>query len=255
MDQMKTNLRTFNGAMALLHIGQAALILLLATEFSVPITTTFLVYDEAAGRLVPETNEIGDLVLAPLIAAFLVVSAVAHTFTILPGIYPWYLRNLGRGINYQRWHEYALSASIMIVAIALLVGVYDLPTLILLFAVNAAMIYCGLLMELHNQTTERTNWTAFIIGTVLGIIPWLIISLYLFAPATRSLGDVPTFVYAIYGSLLFWFSLFAVNMFLQYRRVGRWRDYIFGERVYILLSLTAKSALAWQVFAGTLRNV
>jgi hypothetical protein len=42
-------------------------------------------------------------------------------------------------------------------------------------------------------------------------------------------------------------------MFLQYRKVGPWKDYLFGERVYVFLSLFAKSALAWQVFAGTLR--
>ena len=42
-------------------------------------------------------------------------------------------------------------------------------------------------------------------------------------------------------------------MLLQYRRVGPWREYLFGERVYMLLSLFAKSALAWQVFAGTLQ--
>ena len=47
-------------------------------------------------------------------------------------------------------------------------------------------------------------------------------------------------------------ALRALNQYLQYRRVGPWRDYLFGERVYIALSLTAKSLLAWQVFANTL---
>ena len=42
-------------------------------------------------------------------------------------------------------------------------------------------------------------------------------------------------------------------MVLQYRKVGPWRDYAFGELAYIVLSLVAKSLLAWQVFAGTLR--
>ena len=64
--------------------------------------------------------------------------------------------------------------------------------------------------------------------------------------------DVPGFVAAIFFSLLFLFALFAVNMALQYRRAGAWRDYLFGERGYIVLSLTAKSALAWQVYAGAL---
>ena len=39
---------------------------------------------------------------------------------------------------------------------------------------------------------------------------------------------------------------------MQYKPVGRWRDYLVGERAYITLSLVAKSALAWQIFAGAL---
>lgn len=41
-------------------------------------------------------------------------------------------------------------------------------------------------------------------------------------------------------------------MVLQYKKVGRWKDYLFGEYVYILLSLFAKTALAWLVFGGAL---
>jgi hypothetical protein len=41
-------------------------------------------------------------------------------------------------------------------------------------------------------------------------------------------------------------------MVLQYRQVGPWRSYIFGERSYIVVSLVAKSLLAWQVFANVL---
>ena len=56
----------------------------------------------------------------------------------------------------------------------------------------------------------------------------------------------------IFVSLFVLFFIFAVNMALQYLRIGPWRDYRFGERVYLMLSLVAKSALAWQVFAGAL---
>jgi hypothetical protein len=103
-------------------------------------------------------------------------------------------------------------------------------------------------MELHNQTTERTNWTAFWFGSFAGAVPWIAIAVYL-----AGAGDPPGFVYGIFASLFVFFNVFAVNMLLQYRRVGRWRDYLYGERVYMVLSLTAKSLLAWQVFAGTLQ--
>ena len=53
--------------------------------------------------------------------------------------------------------------------------------------------------------------------------------------------------------LVLFFS-FALNMALQYRRVGRWQSYEFGEVVYIVLSVGAKSLLAWLVFANVLRT-
>ena len=48
------------------------------------------------------------------------------------------------------------------------------------------------------------------------------------------------------------FNCFAVNQWLQYRGNGRWTDYLHGERVYIWLSLVAKSLLAWQIWGNTL---
>lgn len=53
-------------------------------------------------------------------------------------------------------------------------------------------------------------------------------------------------------SLFVFFNSFAINQWLQYKQVGRWRDYLTGERTYIVLSLVAKSLLAWQVFANVL---
>ena len=248
-------LRLFNAAMVPVHLAQGILMLLLSNDFSLPVTTSFLKFDEGSARLITSDNTLFDLRLGPVVASFLFISALAHLLLTLPSVYPWYVRCLKRGINYVRWYEYALSASLMIVVIAMLVGMYDLGSLILIFALNATMLLFGLMMELHNQTTDRVNWTAFSFGAIAGAVPWIVIGLYLLAPASRSVADVPAFVYGIYISIFFWFNSFAVNMFLQYKTVGPWRDYLFGERMYIILSLTAKSALAWQVFAGTLRNV
>ena len=59
-------------------------------------------------------------------------------------------------------------------------------------------------------------------------------------------------MYGIFFSLFVFFNSFAINQVLQYRKTGKWADYLYGEKVYVVLSLTAKSALAWQVFGGTL---
>jgi ABC-type multidrug transport system permease subunit len=132
---------------------------------------------------------------------------------------------------------------------------WDLGSMILIFGLNAMMNLFGIMMELHNQHTERTNWTAFIYGSIAGIIPWIVIMMYFLGALNSSGAKPPAFVYAIIPTIFVFFNIFAINMVLQYKKVGRWADYLYGERVYIILSLLAKTALAWQIFAGTLAPV
>jgi hypothetical protein len=187
------------------------------------------------------------------VAVFLFLSALAHFLLTLPGVFPWYVRNLQRKINYIRWWEYAFSSSIMILIIAMLNGIYDFPSLLMMFSLNALMNFWGLMMDVHNQTTKQTNWMAYLFGCFAGIIPWVVIVIYLLTARNSLAAPIPSFVYWILVSIFVFFNIFAINMVLQYKKVGRWKDYLYGERVYILLSLVAKSLLAWQIFAGTLR--
>jgi Heliorhodopsin len=201
------------------------------------------------GQDAPELRQLFDLRLAWGIAAFVFLSAAAHFLLAAPRINGWYNRNLARDRNYARWIEYSLSSSIMIVLIAMLTGISEVTALGALFAANAAMILFGLLME-HYETPGHPNWLSYLFGCLVGVVPWLLIAVYLVGPGVDA--SPPAFVYGIFFSLFVCFNIFALNMFLQYRRIGRWRDYLFGEVGYIVLSLTAKSLLAWQVFFPTL---
>ncbi len=246
-----TRLRLYNGVMGVFHLGQAAAMFALSNQFALPVTTNFI--SGMPGTTINTVPEIlTRLQLGPMIAVFLLLSAIAHFILVLPGVFGWYRRNLRKGINYARWYEYSLSSSLMIVIIAMLSGMYDIASLILIFSLNACMILFGLMMELHNQTTEKTNWTAFNYGCFAGFVPWIAIAIYFLGTVSATEGAVPTFVYFILGTLFVFFFSFALNMALQYKKVGPWRDYLFGERAYIFLSLISKSALAWQIFGGTL---
>lgn len=248
-------LRRFNGVMAVFHLVQFVLMLVLSNDFTLPMTASYLKFNPATQSLELVTSTVANIRLGPLVALFLLISAVAHFSLASPWGYPWYVKNLKKHINYARWYEYALSSSVMIVVIAMLTGIYDIGTLIPLFALNGCMNLFGLMMELHNQTTEKTNWTSYYFGVFAGVIPWIVIAIYLGGATLASNGGVPSFVYGIYGSIAFFFNIFAINMILQYKQVGKWKDYLYGERAYIILSLVAKTLLAWQVFVGTLRPV
>ena len=242
-------LRAWNLGMAALHFAQGVLMWVLANDFALPIRASFLRDDGAGLDAVPET--IVTVRIGALVASFLFLSGVAHV-VLATVARRWYERMLQRGIQPARWIEYSVSASLMIVVIAMLTGIYELSALVTLFALNATMILFGWVMEVRNEGRASIDWLPFWFGVFAGAVPWVVIGIYLFGAGGDG-GSPPGFVYAIFASLFVFFNVFAVNMALQYVRVGRWRDYLFGERVYLWLSLLAKSALAWQVFAGTLR--
>lgn len=236
--------------MGIVHLVQGLLILFLSTDKKWPIRSSYLEYVPNEG-LVTATYTWTNIQLGPLIALFLFMSALAH-FLISTVLYKRYVNHLKNHMNPYRWYEYSMSASVMIVIISMLTGIYDLGTLLSVFALTAVMNLMGWMMERFNQQTESINWIPYIIGCIAGVIPWIVIGLSLGTAEVASGGQVPDFVFAIFVSIGIFFNIFAINMLLQYKRVWKWEDYLYGETVYVVLSLVAKSALAWQVFAGTL---
>lgn len=243
-------LRLYNLGMGALHLAQGAAILALSNDFSLPVHATYM--EGPPGSAPAELHHLFDLPIGPAVASFVFLSAAAHAILVLPGVFEWYCRNLARQRNDARWVEYSLSASIMVVLIAMLTGIGDVAALVAIFGVNASMIFFGLVQE-HTSRPGEGSLMPFWLGCVAGAAPWIAIGIYFFSPGAEA--NPPGFVYGIFISLFAFFNVFALNMWLQYRRIGPWRDYLFGEAVYVFLSLTAKSALAWQVFAGTLRPV
>jgi Heliorhodopsin len=244
-------LRKWNLGVGLAHLVQAIAILLLSNDFSIAVEGK--VQTGPPGSALEVDKVFFDLPYAPIIAVFLLLAAVDHLLmaTIARG---WYERTLARGINPARWIEYSISASLMIVLIAMLPGITNLYALMGLFGVNAAMILFGWLMERENPPGQPVSWWAFGFGCVAGAVPWIAITTAIVVSEVDGEDGVPGFVYGIFVSLFLLFNCFAIAQWLQYRRKGRFADYLYGEKVYLVLSLVAKTALAWQVFAGTLAD-
>lgn len=254
MDSKFKGLRRFNAIMGFLHLIQGLFMIFVSNDTTYPIFTNYLDFDITNLSLTPNPQLFYELRFGPAVAAFLLISAVAHFYLATVG-YDAYVQNLKKGMNPVRFYEYALSSSLMIVLIGMLIGLWDLGAIILLFALNATMNLFGIMMEYHNQHTEKTDWTAFIYGSVAGFVPWVVIFLYFIGAVSSGEAKPPAFVYAIVPTLFVFFNIFAINMVLQYKKVGPWNDYLYGERAYIVLSLLAKSALCWLIFTGTLAPV
>jgi hypothetical protein len=241
-EQRLAKLRRWNIVVGLILAVQAVMIALLTNNFALPVTATFMSGPPGAS---PVLHHLFDIYTGWGVFAFLAISAAALLIIASPPVFPWYRRNLLQNRNYGRWIEYFFSSSIMIVLIAQITGISDIAALLAIFGINACMILFGALQEKYEEPGKR-GWLPFRFGSFAGIIPWIAIAVYVWAPGLNV--SPPAFVYGIVISLFVFFNCFAINMVLQYKKVGRWSDYLYGEKVYIMLSLTAKALLAWQVF-------
>jgi hypothetical protein len=243
-------LRIGNTVVGLIFLVQVIAILLLSNDFSIPVVATY----QNGPPGTPGTGETFTMFSVRFgwaIAFFLVLAAADHLLMATPKINGWYERQLDQGRNTARGVEYSISSSVMIVLICLLTGINDIYALVAIFGVNAAMILFGLLMERINPDRSSVDWWPFIFGCIAGIVPWIAITLAIVG-AQQKYSGVPGFVFAIFISLFILFNCFAINQLLQYRNRGRFMNYRFGEYAFIILSLIAKSLLAWQVFSGAL---
>ncbi len=238
-------LRRLNIAAAGLHALSAVVVVTLANGFSLPVNANYMA--GPPGTTKRELVHLGDIRMAWLVAAFFALSAVAH-FLVAGPLRSSYESELELGRNPFRWLEYSLSSSLMIVAIAILTGITDVATLFAFVGVNASMIGFGWIQERYEA--PGASLMPFWLGCVAGVVPWLAIGIYLFSPGAHA--HAPGFVYGIYFTLFALFNCFALVQYLQYKKIGRFADYMVGERTYLVLSLAAKSLLAWQIFASTL---
>jgi hypothetical protein len=252
---MLAKLVRFNFRMGLVHLVQGVILVILALtisdfrDFQPDIVARF--YGPLPlGGYGPVEEILFTLPVALLASFFILLSALFH-FLISGPFKKTYLKQIDKGINALRWYEYALSSSLMIVLLSIMFGVTTIEGLIAVFGINAVMNLLGLLMEKMNPPERtKTDWSAHFIGWIAGLIPWIIIVIYMLG-----IGDLSTLPWFVLPGMLFYFlifNLFAFNQILQYAKIGKWSSYAFGEQTYVWLSLFGKSILAWLVFIGIL---
>ena len=253
---MAADLNGWNKYLALIFAVQGVVILILSVNRSYPISTSFLGMDTLQSQsqnsvvLATGMQHLLDVNIAYLIAAFFFVAAITHGLVVTK-LRSFYEQDIKKGVNRIRWIEYALCAGLMIALIGMLVGVEDISTIFLLFGTTAVMSLLGIVVESQNQGTRKVSWASFIVGCVVGVLPWIVLATYLISGGIYG-TNAPGFVYWVFGTMLLLFAAFPVNTYLIFHKTGRWKDYMFGERMFMFLSLVAKTALAWIVFAGSL---
>lgn len=248
----------WNRILVVLHGIQAIVIVAISpTTALVRFEGSYPIFSD--GTLTAGKELLFSFPLAYLVAAFFGLSALAHFLVAFP-LKQRYEGWLAQQFNPMRWAEYALSSTLMIIGIASLSFITDAGALIAIGVCNASMNLFGWSMEEGNIGRKNVQWSHYIFGCIAGIAPWIA----MFTTVGLSLANWPTgttpnggnfedfkpVLISIYATIFVLFNIFAVNMILQRRKIGRWKDYLHGERSYMILSLVAKTLLAWLVWTG-----
>lgn len=245
-------LQRLNYAAAALHLVSAVILVVLTdTDAKTPVYTFYANEHRGNHTLYgPAHTLLGHARVGYLAGVFLLLASLDHAVvaTVRREQYEYEIQFAQNSV---RWIEYAFSASIMNVMIAMLCGVMSLYLLLAIAGLTATTMLFGLLQERLNWALQGKPLRKSMLPFWLGCIPYTIVWVILFAVFGQSAAQAPVFVWVVMFGLFVNESLFAANMYAQQRELGRWRDYIYGEYVFIILSFTAKSMLAWTNFIGT----
>jgi hypothetical protein len=249
MKKSLQSLRRLNVVAGIFHLILASIVISLSNHFSLPVTASYLA--GPPGSVFTDPVTLLNIRTGYAVALFLGLSSLFHFIVASKWFYARYQNGLKNNINVFRWVEYSFSSSLMIFLIAQITGISNYGALIGIVGVNASMILFGWLHERYVKPGSG-DWLPFIFGCIAGIIPWIVVLISVLSPNSPSDATPPGFVYGIIISIFVLFNTFAYVQFKQYQAKGKWKDYLRGERAYIVLSFVAKAALALQIFANTL---
>lgn len=191
-----------------------------------------------------------------LIISFHILSFVFQSFAALTNwtgpIFGYkYSDMIDRSKNPLRFIEYSFSASIMLIAIALLNGVTDINLITSIAVLTSSCQLCGLAVEyVENkyikQLLHLNGWLQFC--WAYGIIGHAFFKSIEAANDSSGTGP-PSFVYVI---VIVLFLLYASFGFVQLYELCKDINPYTKEKAYVLLSLIAKTLLGWMIFSNVL---
>jgi len=255
--QYRTLFRLNIAAALIQAISAGVIFALIDNEITYPFYTNYpkeSAEGDEAGRPIfgPDPKVAYNLNIGWLTGVFLGLSALDHLLvcTCFKGVYE---RGLSKNYNVFRWVEYALSASLMRVAVGVLSGVTDLHMQFLQFGLTAVTMLFGMVFELESKKSrlsehDKVRWYIYWLAFIPHAFSWTVIIGYFFYSLRN--GDPPGFVYAIIFIIFVLVLSFAVILGLQWLGKGCFRPYVNGEIAFIILSFTSKNLLAWINFVG-----
>lgn len=202
----------------------------------------------------------GELSLWWLIIGFHGLSFVFQTAAMIqcPGRKNYVQEVREDGTNTLRMLEYSVSATLMQIAIALLLGVWQRLTIIGIAFLTVVTMLLGLIAEQTRVSDLQVAWFSHVVGWLAMGGVWIILGRQFAFTVIESPNGPPEFVYAIVVVIGLLYSCFGFIQMYQLCKTNKQDAAVLNERVEILYcvnSLVSKTFLGWMIFSNALAGV
>lgn len=250
VNQRIRRLRSFNRLAAIAHLLLAAGLTYLLVLLREPISLHGAQDLLFGSRSVSVSALQSTLYVGIALVLFLLVSTVSHFVVAAPTAFA-YTIGIKSGYNTSRWLDLAVSSSILLWVIAEITAIAHTSAFLVLVVVNALLLALGARLE-KADASGRALYPGFLLGALVATLPWLAFLVYVMGPGSTGETRPAVFVFTLVLTVFVTAAAFILNQLLPRFRVGPWRDFVFGEGVYIVLNLVAKLALVGQIVAVAL---
>jgi hypothetical protein len=204
--------------------------------------------------------------LIALLAVFTMITGLVHILAYGRSPGGWYQRSVDQGQNWVRWIEYAITATIMVVVIAITCGTNSTDVLILMGVSTLCCMLCGYLSEATATTHFRVSAVATLVGWMLLIAVFSLVVRRFASIYRQSQEDgrdgrdgPPAWVWVILICLTLLFGVFGFIHLVHMRKQWKSRASItFNRRIetsYTIASIVSKtllvSMMGYGLFART----
>jgi hypothetical protein len=163
------------------------------------------------------------------------------------------------GTNSLRMIEYSISATLMQISIALILGVWDRLTIVGIAFLTAVTMLQGLVAEKIKYTDIEMAWVSHLSGWVsMGGVWFIIGRQFLFTIENSGENPPPDFVYIIVTVIALLYIGFGLVQLVELCLTRKSKSAVRHERVelaYCTLSLVSKTFLGWMIFANALSGM
>lgn len=246
-DEYQT-IKSWHVVIAAAFLLQVIIFLMFSNSFYIPIDIEYLSHNVATGQFETAVRSISEVSLVWVVAVLLLGQVLLYV--LLASV--WFERyklTLSLGKNRFRWLGYSFSRGVLLVTVGLLLGISNLALLFLIFMTAFVLGFFSVFVDtIFKKLSKRLIRLTRVITWASILMPWAVFAAYAFNNWLYD-SSISVNKYLIIFTVLIYFLAYDFNFIYQRLGRGRWSAYLYGEKVYLLLSFVLQSAIVWQIFS------